>query len=161
MSRSQWPAWVCATQSAQTLICNLINEQDDLSTIDILPNTTWHRIERRVLKMTSPWLANIKHDFYSARHSGAHLQAAPDDEARQEPLRDHLRDRAGAAGPGQVHRRRHGAGVSSQDRDVLPQAQGLSLLRPLLCLLGPQQSRQGEDQQCIYVTILKLETLQP
>lgn len=57
---SQWPAWVCAIQSAQTVICNLINEQDDLSTIDILHNTTWHRIERRALKMTSPWLANLK-----------------------------------------------------------------------------------------------------
>ena len=41
-----------------------------------------------------------------------------------------------------------GAGVGAEDWDLLPEAAGLRLLRPLLRLLGPQQPRQGT--QCLY-----------
>ena len=78
------------------------------------------------------------------RNPGAHIQTAADDEARQVSLRHHLRHRAGAAGPDQVRVGREGAGVSTQDRHLLTQAERLRVLRPLLRLLGPQQSGQGD-----------------
>ena len=99
-----------------------------------------------VILVTTDYTANLLQpcDRAVCRHPGAHLPPAADHEARQVALRHHLRDRAGAARPGALPRRRHRARVRAQDRHLLAQTARLRLLGPLLRLLGAQHAGQGE-----------------
>lgn len=79
---------------------------------------------------------------FVCRHSWAHLPAASEDEAGQEPIRGGVRHRPGAADARLPRRLGGGAGGGAEDRHVLAEAPRLRLLRSQLGVLEPR--RRGE-----------------
>ena len=72
----------------------------------------------------------------------AHLPAAAENEAGQEPVRGRVRHRSGAADPRFPRGLCRGAGGGAEDRHVLPEAAWICLLGPELCLLVFRQRRE-------------------
>ena len=81
---------------------------------------------------------------FCSRNFGADLPSAQVDEARPVTVCHHLCDRPGTSGPRQIPQRSRGPGIGPQNRDLLSQAQGLSLFGTLISLLGTQLTRQGK-----------------
>lgn len=88
----------------------------------------------------------------TCRELGAHLSPARGDEAGQVAVCDHLSGGAGAVRSQPVCSSRRRAWVRPTHRHLQSEAARLCLLRPLLRLLGTQQTRQGTaESACLWV----------